>query len=151
MAPVRLCEVCNTYNHASARVCVNCGHEFPRGVKIQAIAGSDALIRRENDAPEYADWRVDRVVYQLHEKADRPDSIKATYYCGMMMARTFICLEHEGFASKKARDWWRLHSNMIETPATTAEALASIDVLRTPVKIRVQTNLKHPEIQSYEF
>lgn len=137
-APVRVCPECDTYNPASARFCCNCGQEFPRELKIIASASTEALIREEAEfQPAYEVFRVDKVIYEVHEKEGRPDSIRATYMCGMRRFRSYICLEHEGYASKKARDWWREASNGLEPPPNTAAAMLCLGDLREPTSIRV--------------
>ncbi len=150
VAPIRLCEVCGAYNHASARTCVNCGHEFPRGgVKIQQYAGTDALIAAD-EVKKTADFKVDRVVYTRHVKEGRPPTIQVSYFCGMQMFREWVCLEHEGYARKRAREWWRGRS-AIPPPETTLEGLLSLDSLKTPKTINVWLKKPYDEILSYSY
>lgn len=153
-APVRICELCGVYNHASVRFCCNCGKEFSFETKIFKTAGSEELLRSESPQVEHFD--VKRVVYNLHEKRNpegillSPPSIKVSYFCGFRMFSEWLCLEHSGLAGKRARDWWMLrHSE--SAPATTAEALRRVSELRTPKQIRVWTNKKYPEILSCEY
>lgn len=173
-APVRICENCGIYCHASLTHCPECGFEFPRSIKFGFHAGTEALIRSaEEEAPQVELFKVDRVVYNIHRKEGRPPSLKASYYCGLRMFNEWVCFEHEGFARKKARDWWRgrawgpesysadlkldgevvhlLHSEApaATVPETTSEAFNRISELKTPVAIRVWINKNHPEIMSY--
>lgn len=151
-APIRLCEQCQTYNHASKRHCENCGFEFPIGVKFGFKASTDALLA--DGSPQLEVFNVDRITYGLHRKRDRPDAIKVSYYCGLRVFHTFVCLEHPGFASKKAREWWRSHwpeEAIPFTPTTTGDALAQVNQLKEPTRIRVWLNKKYPEIMAYSF
>jgi DNA repair protein RadD len=148
IAPVRLCETCGTYNHASVRVCVNCGAEFPREVKIQQYAGTEELIASTEVKTET--FKVDRVVYTRHTKEGRPPTIQVSYFCGLRLFREWVCLEHEGFAGKKARDWWRARSSE-EPPVTTADGLSRIESLATPTGIVVWLKPKYDEILSYIY
>jgi DNA repair protein RadD len=68
------------------------------------------------------------------------------------MFSEWICLEHGGFAGKKARDWWKQRSpeNFI-VPASVEEAVSLVDHLQTPTHIRVWLNQKHPQIMAYDF
>jgi DNA repair protein RadD len=153
-APVRICPQCSMYNHASARHCENCGHEFSFESKIFDTAGSEELLRSDAPIIEYFD--VNKVIYNLHEKKNAngqltsPPSIKVSYFCGFQMFNEWVCLEHAGMASKKARDWWRLRHNE-EPPPTTYEALRRVSELRTPKKLRVWVNKKYPEILGSEY
>lgn len=150
-APVRICENCGIYCHASLTACPECGFTFPRSVKFGAHAGTDALIRDVEEAPQVERFKVDQVVYVKHHKEGRPPSIRACYYCGLRMFEEWVCLEHEGYAKKKARDWWRQRAIDPTPPETIAEAFGRLGELRTPTHIRVWINKKHPEIVNYEY
>ena len=153
-APVRICEVCGVYNHASARHCMACGNEFTFETKLFANSFGGEILR--SDAPIVEYFNVQKVIYALHEKKNEhgvltsPPSIKVSYFCGFQMFNEWICLEHPGLAGKRARDWWRQrHSE--EPPITTYEALRRVSELRVPSRIRVHTNKKYPEILSAEW
>ena len=77
-APVRICENCGIYCHASLTHCPECGFEFPRSIKFGFHAGTEALIRDGQEFPQVELFRVDRVVYNEHRKEGRPPSIRAT-------------------------------------------------------------------------
>lgn len=149
-APVRICENCGIYCHASLVNCPECGFEFPRDVKFGFKAGVDALIKDGMEAPLVEEFVVERVVYREHKKEGRPTSIRANYYCNLHMFSEWICLEHEGFAKRKARIWWRERAGT-EAPISVAEGFERLDELRTPIRIKVWTNKKHPEIMNYEY
>ena len=116
-APVRICEHCGVYNHASARYCGGgsnpedarsmggCGYEFTFESKIVSFASTEDLIK--SDAPVVEYYNVDRVIYHRHEKEGSKPTIKISYHCGLRAFNEFVCLEHSGFAGKFARDWWR--------------------------------------------
>lgn len=148
-APVRLCEHCLTYNHASARMCVHCGAEFPRGTKLQAQAGHEELVAQV--APIIELFAVDRITYSVHEKADKPASLKVSYYCGMRVFNEWVCLEHEGYAGRKATQWWIERACNMERPATVRAAMEFVGKLRSPSDIRVWVNKKYPEILTYVY
>ena len=153
-APIRICDMCGMYNHASVRVCDNCGYEFPRQSKLSVTASEDVLIK--SDSPQVEYFEVQKVIYNLHEKKNKegvatsPPSIKVSYFCGLLMFNEWVCLEHSGFAAKKARDWWKQRHNE-DPPATTHRALEKVSGLSVPAKIRVWVNKKHPEILSCEW
>lgn len=147
-APVRICEICGVYNHASARYCINCGTEFTFENKLSFEASTKELLRSDLPIVKYFD--VQKVIYNLHEKAGKPPSIKVNYFCGLQMFTEFVGLEHSGYMSKKARNWWRLRHRE-EPPPTTYEALQRVSELRTPSKIRVWVNKKYPEVLSAEW
>lgn len=159
IAPVKCCEVCGTYNHASARRCVSCGYEFPhRPPDIKTGASTDRLIATV-EPPQNVTFAVERVTYATHSKPGKPPSLKVTYYCGIRRFDEWICIEHEGFAKRKADRWWIEHAGELgkplpdeyRSPATVAEALERIRELRTPVAIGVWVNKQFPEIVRRDY
>jgi len=153
-APVRICESCGVYNHASARICICCGAEFTFENKLFTTAGTEELLR--SDAPIVEYFKVQKCLYRLHEKKNKegvrlkPPSMKVSYFCGLQMFDEWICLEHSGYAGKRAKDWWR-QRHAEEPPPTVYQALEKVSQLRVPTRIRVWCNKKHPEILSAEW
>jgi DNA repair protein RadD len=148
-APVRVCDVCGVYNHASATVCACCGAEFPRSEKLSAKASTEELIR--SDAPVVETFNVTRVMYHKHVKrANGSVSLKCDYYSGIQRFSEWVHFEKGGMPGRKARDWWRQRNSM-EPPTTVDEALLYVSQLRAPRRIRVWTNKRYPEVLSYEY
>src|SRR5690606_9080661 len=84
-APIRICPQCECINHASARVCVDCGHEFPEPeVKVEAKAADLPILSKGE-----ASWRsVNSRRFDYHEgKGGKPPSVKVSYMCGMTAIR----------------------------------------------------------------
>lgn len=147
-APVRVCEVCLTYNFASARVCVECGAEFPREHKLATTAYTDEVMA--SSAPVVEVFKVDHMSYAVHQKPGRPPSLKATYYCGLRIFNEWVCFEHEGYAKHKAHEWWKERSAEAP-PETSEEAKTQAPALRVPKTISVWINTKYPEVKGYGF
>lgn len=151
VAPVKLCEACGTYNHASVAVCSHCGQEFPKAVKIGMQASEQELMR--DDLPKVEIFPVTNVTYSIHTPRDsRPPSLKVSYFSGLRMFSEWVCFEHTGFALHKAHDWWRDRTGGDENiPTTVEEAQERIGECDTPTHIRVWVNKKHPEIKDHDF
>lgn len=149
-APVRLCEHCGCYSHAASRFCENpeCGIEFPKTVKITPAASEQELI--VGDKPQINKYTVTRVIYKLHQKADRPTSMRVDYWCGLRRFSEFVCLDHGGYASRVARQWWALRSPW-GVPPSVQDGMAAINYLSVPKRISVIEKGKFPEITGYEF
>lgn len=146
MAPVRICEVCGTYNHASVRFCISCGQEFPKELKIGNQASTEELVVTEKKPePVFAIFKVDSITYSEHRKENRPTSLMVTYYCGLRVFREWVCLEHPGFAGKKARDFWRKSAGT-EPPETVLEAITRLPELHVPTGIQVEVKSKYDEV-----
>ncbi len=80
-----------------------------------------------------------------------------TYYSGIQRFREFVFLDHDNFAGKKARDWWRQRHPEWEPPpsdgisSATDLALKYASTLTVPKRIRVWVNKQHPEVLGHEF
>ncbi len=156
VAPVKLCPACEAYNHASARYCGGapapfhlsgyCGLEFPIVTKLKQAASTEVLIKQEVPITEV--FKVDEVVYSRHSKIDKPNSLKVSYHCGYKLFSEYICIEHDGFAKRKALTWWRERCQY-PFPNVVDEALEITNEIKTPTHLRVHTNIKHPAILAY--
>lgn len=147
-APVKLCGSCATYNHASVTHCTYCGAEFTFQVKIKKTAASDQLLR--GDAPVVEVFKVDHITYSTHEKAGRPPMMKVTYYCGLRSFSEYVCIQHDGFAQRKARQWWRERSSA-PFPESTEAALTMTSSLTAATHLRIWVNKQYPEILTHCF
>jgi DNA repair protein RadD len=155
-APIKICEHCGYFNHASARYCggqpfatdEGCGTEFEFKTKLVRNAGTAVLIA--GDAPVIENFDVTRVIYHRHTKIGSMPSMKVSYYCGLLRFTEYICLEHQGMARTKAKNWWlQRHEGAI--PDTVEGALQYVAQLRVPKRIRVRTDSKFPEILGVEW
>lgn len=156
-APVKVCEVCETENHASVRFCggqpfktsLGCGSEFLFQVKFGEKAALDELIKI--DEPIVKVFKVDSITIDRHDKDGSPPMMKMTYYCGYKAFTEYLGIQHANFLRGKAARWWKERSD-VPLPATTAEAIAIADsVLAAPTHIRVWTNKRYPEITMFCF
>lgn len=153
-APVRICEVCGTYCHASVRVCDCCGHEFDFTPKIAAQAATDVILRTEaSDLPIVENLPVKSILYSKHlKKGGHIPCMKVQYLTGYQSFTEWVHLEqpYGTAAAKAARDWWR-ERHSVEPPATVDEALTYQSALRAPKRINVIVNRKYPEVISHEY
>jgi DNA repair protein RadD len=152
-APVRICDSCGCYNHASARSCWNCGFEFPRYLKIDETSSTQKLVREAPvlELPEVKEFPVDRVAYQMWHKTGKPDSICVTYHSGSKTFREWVCLEHGGYPGRLAKQWWKARADGAVPPESTEVAYGIINNLKQPRAIAVIVNKPLPEIHSHIF
>jgi DNA repair protein RadD len=145
-APVKECPKCNTWIHASLKFCPECGNEFKIQTKLKITAGTDELIK--SDLPVIEDFKIDRITYTTHEKPGKPTAMKVTYWCGRRKFNEYVAFQHDGFAGRKALQWWSERTTM-DFPATTDNALALINEINCPTSVRVWINKKYPEIMLF--
>lgn len=155
LAPIKVCEICMCYNHASVRYCKECGTEFIAAVKIQKHAGTENLVA-ENSTKELDStiFNVDKVTYKAYtSKNTFNKSLKVTYYCGLRNFVEYICLEHKGYPLVKARNWWRDASleSQKPCPVTIEGAVEKLNTLKQAKRIRVLVKETNSEIINYEY
>jgi DNA repair protein RadD len=148
-APIKVCPECQTINHASARHCIECDHEFPPPVvKVAPQAASNALLSTQIQAA----WcDVTGITYARHDKPGKPASLRVTYECGLARHSEWVCFEHTGFPRDKAVGWWRRRAGNLPLPATVDDALEHLDQLRRPIAIQVRPAGQYTEIAAARF
>lgn len=153
-APVKLCDVCQTYVHASIRVCPHCGNEFQIQLNIVQTASSVSPLKGE--LPITKVFKVDHISASRHEKYGGGSvSMRISYYCGMKMYTEFVTFENSNaFAQRRARTWWktRMHNPHSVIPTTVNDALTRLNEINHPTHIRVWVNKNpYPEIMALCF
>lgn len=126
-APVKTCDECAAIVFAGVRVCPACGTPFPEPEpKIAAHATVAPILAR--DTPQY--MPCSGVRYRRHTKPGAPPSMRVEYKCGMTVHKEWVCFEHQGYAQKKARQWWASRLPGTTPPKTIDEAIerASRDI-----------------------
>lgn len=154
-APVKECEACGCFVHASLRYCNTvlddgtiCNHEFQFETKLMQGASSKELIKGE--LPAVNTFKVDYITVAEHTKHGVPPMARVTYYSNLKHFQEIVCFEHDNYGGRRAREWWAQRSNT-PFPSSTAEAIQRVARdTKTPTHIRVWTNKKpYPEIMSY--
>jgi DNA repair protein RadD len=150
VAPVKLCDYCGTYNHASVRYCIECGALFPKQVKLYAQASMQELIA--GVLPKIEKFKVDFILYNLKQKDGRPDMMRVDYHCALRRFTEYIMLDHKGYPAHLARQWWEMRlPKGYNIPTSVAEGMELVKHLRTPTYVRVALKPKYNEVCGYEF
>ena len=154
------CIACGLDVAANARICPECGFAFP--VNHEAQADSESTITGQ--APPQQ-WDVVGVSWYEHKKKKRdgkPPTLRIEYVChpagepqhliNQKTIKEWVCIEHEGFANRKARQWWSDRS-IAEFPESVEEATQLLDrgVARCPARIETVMDGKWPRVQSPQF
>lgn len=146
-APVKVCGKCKTVNHTLAKYCINpeCGEEFVFQNKLHFEASSKELVK--GDLPQVEIFKVDHITTCEYNKIDKPPMMKVTYFTGLRKFDEYICFEHEGFAQRKARQWWSARTTL-PFPTSTKQALEQVEGIAVSTHLRVWVNKKYPEIMA---
>jgi DNA repair protein RadD len=113
--------------------CPGCDYVIPppTQAEIEAAERSARIIPSDPKArvevPIISDgkpWEmpVEDVQVSVHRKANKPPILCVNYSNKMQSHREWVCLEHDGYAGKKARDWWRMRFGE-PVPKTADEAI----------------------------
>jgi len=168
-APVRVCDSCLAYNHASARICKQCSFEFPfvpSEEKLDDKASAQALVK-VTEVPEVQDWHLTKVTYRWHQPKltdkmkkqgkKRPlPRLVVEYEAGFHTISEEVYLESQKpWARSTAYRWWESHSTgQYPVPKTIDRALYLIEqgALYEPTILKVWTNKKpRPEIMNHAY
>lgn len=148
-APTKLCEQCGERAPLSAKVCPCCGAEFE--TKEQEVrSASNAAILASQIATRLMTYDITQIVYSIHKKICKPDSLRVAYYAGYRrVAQEWICIEHSGFAGEKARMWWARRCDTPVATSNAAQSIASIVGILEPAQITVDERGDFPTITKY--
>lgn len=153
--PAKLCPVCEHYLACSLRHCPGCGHEFPPpAVDLSPIASQGRILSTDPLPMTWTD--ITSVSYQ-HNPPKPPKTLatlRVEYYAGYRcVAREWVCIEHEGYARKKAEQWWARRSGDL-CPTSLETALELAEQLEQPTAIATTpdpANPKYTRIVDYRF
>ena len=150
-AEMKACPACDEAVERGILFCPYCGYEWPVISQGPRALGHDGLAHdveplSKYQAPETLD--VLDINYYVHEKNNRL-SMKVSYVHGPLLSTSeWICIEHEGYAEQKARQW--LKSALPEghpIPDTVEECMEITTSFRKPVQIIVDYNERFPRIK----
>jgi DNA repair protein RadD len=146
-APVKTCPECDSLLPISAPECPDCGYAFPPpAVQLKPKATSEPIL--SNRKPQWV--KVTHVSYAKHRKPGKTPSLRVDYQCGLTRYSEWVCLEHRGYARRRAESWWRARNPGV-IPKSIDGALTWIRHLATPVEIQVRPNGRFSEIINARF
>lgn len=160
---IEKCAECGDVFSFAIKKCPNCGWEIPPQVVERVEAKERKKKMHEAKAAELAILGhtpdlmiVDEVSVFRHKKEGKPDSIRVEYRCGISVFREWICLDHGGFAERKAREWWVKRFGVDEAMQITVDG-ALYDmflgerIMAVTKSIFVIRNGKHSEIVGHNL
>jgi DNA repair protein RadD len=148
--PTKECRACGYQNYIAARECKECGAPFEmEGAKLSTYAAQGALLTTQMAPLEWIP--VGKVSYFTHQKAGKPDSMKATYQVGINFYNEWVNFDHPkgSYPRNKAESWWRMRAthdsvdgSATVPPSNVSEALTRTHELRNPSHIQVRPSGK---------
>ena len=141
-APVRQCEVCQTMCHAACKICPECGFEFPAPLLNHSSSSYRGAMLSSQVVAEW--YNVDSVAYARHKKEGKPDSVKVTYYAGLMSVSEWLCPDHGGYAASR----YAARKALLNSDAdSTDDALNECHFWTQPSQIKVKPSNHDPRYQ----
>ena len=143
-APAKECPECQAVVAAGYSTCPQCGFAFPPPDRQQhdPKASEAGVLSGQVIDTEYD---VIDTVYRIHRKRDAEDDaprcLRVDYMIGLNHWQSeFICIEHSGYARRKAESWWRERC-LDPCPITAEEALdlADAGLLASTQRITVRS------------
>lgn len=156
-APVKECPACKEVLHASAIVCNYCGYEMPREKARHEATAYDASPLSGPAQKTTTTHVVKEMDWRVHKKngdESAPKSLRVDYWVGLAkLYSEWVCIEHSGFARKKAEAWWREH---VGGDCKFTNAVDAFDYLeenkpKKPDEITVEIGGKFPAIIAKKF
>ncbi len=147
-APVKICPNCRSYIYAGYHQCPHCSYDFPPPkAELNPAASTKPIISRKE-----AFWvDIEKIRYSRHCKVGKPDSLRVDYYeSSLSWYSEWVCLEHGGFAARKARQWWLRHGGDPDV-TTVTEALQEAELLKRACRIYVQEDGKYWRVLRHQF
>ena len=147
-APVKTCPGCRSVIFAGFRNCPDCNHEFPPpAAELNPAASTKPIISEKESF-----WvKIKKIRYSRHSKVGKPDSLRVDYFeSSLSWYSEWICLEHGGFAAKKAHSWWERHGGDPDV-TTVTEALQVAELLKQATRIYVQEDGKYWRVLKHRF
>ena len=155
------CQQCDDSFSRAIRKCPNCGWEIPKQEieRVEAEEREKRMHEIEASKKEILGQQpftiqVDDVTVAPHMKQGSPTSIRVSYRCGLSTFNEWICLDHEGYARDKARQWWHRRFGWdSKSPMTVEVALQDMfleqRILAITETITVQKRGKYHEITQH--
>ncbi|KAF1711093.1 DNA helicase [Pseudoxanthomonas kalamensis DSM 18571] len=146
------CPGCETLLPFGTRTCPECGHQFTHSAPDHLDRPVNAPVLSSERERVVVSLPVSSVKYERHVgKGGKLDSMRATYQCGLRRVHEWICVEHGGFAGRKALEWWIRRDPAGVPPRTVEEALGRAYGLPTPARITVDETDKYPQVLGCEW
>ena len=129
-APIKVCDACHEIVHISAKVCPNCGAEFPPPAEKKLVLRQDDIMGIEGIDMPVREWQ-----WRKHtSRASGNEMIALTYYGGLTdpPITEYLPVLNQGYAGNKAMQL--LHDIAGQSKAT----LSGINQASAPLSYLVQ-------------
>lgn len=107
------CPRCHEMNSYRANFCFNCGFQLREIAKHDSTAQVNFGILSTEIAPDIKEDIADISFTQHTSKRNGKNSLRVDYTTTLgNVLSEYVCFEHEGFARRKAEEWWAQRSKI---------------------------------------
>lgn len=127
-APLKVCgnDECKTFVYATAKICDECGYEFPMSMLVKDTASTNDLVVEKEHEPDIRRLRVTSVLFkkqQYYVGAMQCVNLHAVYNCGS--SGKFEERLSFGKPTERTKTWWQAVSNGAEMPSSADDFLTN--------------------------
>lgn len=157
---LKVCPECRECISLRDKICPSCSYIYPvreveRKTKHDYKASNLDILKASLMRQKFDGVQILQVYdhkFAIHNKPGKPTSVRVDYYISQFdKVSEWICIEHQGFALSKAKQWWNKHSNGQHFPKTCKEMIDVKDLLILPDKIIVELQSNYPVITTRYF
>lgn len=151
--PAKECEKCHALVACGYADCPECGHPFPPPEREPHDAQASEAGVLSGEVTDI-DYDVQDIIYRIHRKRDAdedaPRCLRVDYMIGLDHWQSeFICIEHSGYARRKAEAWWSercLDSCPTEVEEALDVAVAGLLASTSSVTVRSVSGQRYDRI-----
>lgn len=152
---VRICDICRSGWPLDIFICGTCGNtlkiERDPTASLSIESSKADIMGSAFMRGEVAQWfDVEDVKYKRHVKEGHPNTLKVTYYCGMLQFNEWKHFERIGRMRQEALAWWGARTAKAP-PENVTEALKWVETLKKPLRIQVAKRNDLYEVLRYGF
>jgi DNA repair protein RadD len=168
-APVKECPDCGALVGTATTVCgsvvgvneqtgepILCTYEWEtaRGAATHEAKPDEEAEVLRTTGPRWV--KVTSTFAVRHSKPGGKDSLRFTYRTGSMVGKwmavsEWVCFEHDGFAKRKAGDWWLNHGGKMPVPETIEDAMWRIEYEELKVVEKIQIDDSGEYVRVVDF
>jgi DNA repair protein RadD len=147
-APCKLCDNCHSLVHISAKVCPDCGFEFPINDKPKhaAVAATAAILSKDVVKTPPPWLKVQSRKFTSHRNAAGDESVRVEFLANFVSYSQWLSIKKSKNRSDK---FWRDHAGQMPYPADVEEWLERDHELKDTSEIQIrpsQHNKRYFEI-----
>lgn len=140
------CDSCGSLVAIQARTCPHCGADLAGTPDHEDTADTTPILAGKKvpgipDEVAVSSWSAER-----YRKQGSPDSLRVTYFAGVMIYNEWVALEHDSSPGHKARKWWRHHGGQVPEPVDVTAAIERFKELTQPAAIFVRKDGKYWDV-----